>query len=609
MDKNNTVGFLLLGILFVGSFFYSKQKQDQLKEQQKIEEAEQVKIDSLNQQQQQTDTITYGEDSPVESSDSTEIAPTEAAIAEETITIENDQLAITISNKGGRIVEAVLKEHESYDSHYNKESSEFEPVSLYTADHSKFNWNVDGKNTEDITFNIQKTGDTIELSNGELIQRYSLSESNPYLIDYEVDFNVDEAELDWNTNFILQEKDMRSDRDFTFFAYKTANGKLKKFRKMKEDASTTIDENLDYIVQRQRFFNQTILSDGAFSQTQLRSSYDRDDPVNIKLLETETEVDLNNGSTGFQILISPNDRDILRSVDKSLVNIQPKGILGLTKALAWLFDFFRPFFSNYGLLILLMTLLIKLILTPLTYRSYLSQAKMSVLKPEIAELNEKYKDDPAKKSQEQMKLYSKAGVNPLGGCIPSLLQIPIFFSLYYFFRSSIYFRQKEFLWANDLSTYDSVIDLPFTIPIMGSHISLFAILYGIALFFSMQMTSSMGGMDAGMPATSSKSKKKDGEPDFGSMMQTQMKFMKYAMPIFLPVIFNAFPAALTFYYFCYNVINALQTLILKKFVLDEDKIHAQIQENKSKPKKSSGFRKRLEEAMKAQQEIQKKQGR
>lgn len=607
MDRNNIIGFLLLAILIAGYSIYSKQKAEELKaiEEAKVQQNEtdeQVADSTANY----SDGIQSAEvnDTTVQNvQDSTTVAT--PVQNEEFTTLENDKLALTFSNKGGRIVKAVLKEHESYQSHYDDEESEFAPVTLYDAEHSSFNWTTNGQQTQNTFFEVEETEQGIRFTNGEISQTYQFSDENPYLIDYTANFGqATEAELNWNTNFVLQEKDMRSDREFTFFAYRTANGKFKKFRKNKEQASKLVEEPLDYIVQRQRFFSQTIIGDGVFEGTQLTSSYDKDDPVNIKLLETETEVDLTNGSANLQLFIAPNERDILRTVDKSLVNIQPKGILGLTKALAWLFDVFRPFFKNYGLLILLMTILIKLVLTPLTYKSYLSQAKMSVLKPEVAELNEKFKDDPAKKSQEQMKLYNKAGVNPLGGCIPSLLQIPIFFSLYYFFRSSIFFRQKEFLWANDLSTYDEVLKLPFNIPIMGDHISLFAVLYGVALFFSMQMTTSMGM--GGMPTAPTGGGKDEG--GMANMMQTQMKFMKYAMPIFLPVIFNSFPAALTFYYFCYNVINAVQTWVIKKFVIDEDKIHAQIQENKKKPSKKSGFRKRLEEAMKAQQEMQKRQG-
>jgi len=610
MDRNNSIGILLMAVLFIGYTLYSSNKARELQAEEEAKMAEQAKLDSL-------ENIANVEDSlEVLTPDSTRVDTTQNGLpatsiettdqAKQEFVLENEKLRLTFSNKGGRLIRAELLEFESYKTHYDEDDTEKLPVSLYTENTSKFNWSINGQDTEDLFFEAQANNESVEFTNPAtgIVQAYRFNDDNPYLVDYSVSMPDDEVNLEWDTHFLLQEKDMRSDREFTFLAYKTAAGKFKKFKKLKEEASTLVDEPVDYITQRQRFFNQTILSTGAFSDVKLSSSYDRDDQTDFtKLLQSESEVRLNDGEAEFQILISPNEREILKGIDKKLVNIQPAGIFGLTKALAWMFDLFRPMFSNYGLLILVMTLLIKLILTPLTYRSYLSQAKMSVLKPELAELKEKHGDDQARMSQEQMKLYGKAGVNPLGGCLPSVLQIPIFFSLYYFFRSSIFFRQKEFLWAKDLSTYDSVIDLPFNLPLIGGHISLFAILYGIALFFSMR--TNRGMMTGGMPAPSTSNKKGGG--DMQNMMQMQMKFMQYAMPVFLPLIFNAFPAALTFYYFCYNIINALQTLVIKKFIIDEDKILQKIEKNKEKPKKKSGFRKRIEDAMKAQQELAEKQ--
>lgn len=616
MDKNNRIGFFLLALVAILFSVYSRQKQEKLRleeeaKQEQVQQEEQANANTDEINDSNTVSISPQEETTVNTQDSTVVA--KPVIQTETYVLENEKLKLTFSNKGGRIIKAILKDYDSYETHFDNTVTDEEHVVLYNEDTSSFSWNVNGKQTKSIVFNANQNGnEAIQFTKDGMSLAYEFDKENPYLIQYKANLGANEAELNWTTNFKLQEKDMNSDREFTFLAYETAKGKFKKFNKRvaKEKADRILSEPLTFITQRQRFFNQTILSPtNAIQSAKLSQSFDAEDKTEfVKLLETEADVNLSNGAVDLEILISPNERNILRSVNKNLVNIQPKGILGLTKALAWLFDLFRPMFSNYGLLILVMTLLIKLILTPLTYRSYLSQAKMGVLKPEVAEINEKYAKDPARKQQETMKLYNKAGVNPLGGCIPSLLQIPIFFSLYYFFRSSIFFRQKEFLWAKDLSTYDDILKLPFEVPILGfSHISIFAVLYGIALFFSMQMTRSMGG-PMGMAPTSGGSKK-DGEPDMQKMMQTQMKFMQYAMPIFLPFIFNAFPVALTFYYFCYNIINGLQTLIIKKFVINEDKIHAQIQENKKKPQKAGGFRKRLEDAMKAQQELQEQQKR
>lgn len=615
MDKNNIIGYILLFGLLIGYVFWSGNKAKELEAQEIAKQEEQARVDSLNQIRIQdslaqvkttaplvadtTKTVTPTVEQGPPAAAPTPVAPKEA----EYVSLESENLKLTLSNKGGRIVSAELLGYESFDTHFDESNTEKKPVKIYDESTSKFNWVVNGIESESLYYNVEKGSNSVSFTNTEtgISQKYELDQDNPYLINYSVQLPDDEASLEWATHFRLQEQDMRSDREFTFMAYKTDKGKFKKFKKLKDNADLLISEPIDYLTQRQRFFNQTFIGDGLV-ETKLKSSFDKEDLTEFtKLLESETEVELSNGQGDYQIFISPNERTLLAQVDKKLVNIQPVGIFGLTKALAWLFNVFRPLFSNYGLLILLMTLLIKLILTPLTYKSYLSQAKMAVLKPELAELKEQYPDDQAKYSQEQMKLYGKAGVNPLGGCLPSVLQIPIFFSLYYFFRSSIFFRQKEFLWAKDLSTYDSIIDLPFNLPLVGSHISLFAILYGVALFFSMRVNRGM--MTGGMPTAPSTKKKGDG-PDMQNMMQMQMKIMQYGMPIFLPLVFNAFPAALTFYYFCYNVINALQTLIIKKFVINEDKILEKIEENKAKPKKKGGMRQRFEQAMKAQQELQ-----
>lgn len=596
MDKNNLTGFLLMGALLVGFFIFSDKKAKE-QQQEKQEQKEEVVKPS--------DKGYLGDTTMIQSSLTTDSIAIdslsqEVVANEEFFVLENEQLKLTFSNKGGRLVQAEMNQYENYESYIGEKPHE--PITLFTEDHSQFSWNIDGKQSKDILFQVEQTEQSITFTKGDYVQEYMLNPENPFVIDYAVDFGVSEAELDWSINFVLQEKDIRSEREFTFAAYKPVDGKFKKFNKRQKGISTkVVPDPLHFISFRQRFFNQTIAGNGIFSNTTITSTLNQEDTENIKQLDAKTSVDFTQGKATMQLLISPNDRDILKSFDKHLVNIQPKGVLGLTKALAALFNMIKGAFNNYGLLILLMTIVIKLILTPLTYRSYLSQAKMGVLKPEIEQLKVKYKNDQAKISQEQMKLYSKAGVNPLGGCIPSVIQIPIFFSLYYFFRSSIYFRQKDFLWAEDLSTYDSIIKLPFTVPIFNwDHISIFAILYGVALFFSMRLTTSMS---QGVMGASQTPEKKD---DMANMMHTQMKFMQYAMPVFLPFIFNAFPVALTFYYFCYNMINALQTLIIKKFVIDEDKILAQIEENKKKPKKKGGFRQKLEEAMKAQQELQQK---
>ncbi|MGI9542070.1 MAG: membrane protein insertase YidC [Cyclobacteriaceae bacterium] len=239
--------------------------------------------------------------------------------------------------------------------------------------------------------------------------------------------------------------------------------------------------------------------------------------------------------------------------------------------------------------IILMTIIVRLAMSPVTYKSYLSQAKMKVLKPEITELGEKYKDNAMKKQQETMKLYGKAGVSPMSGCIPALLQMPIFYALFMFFPTSFALRQKSFLWAEDLSSYDTVLELPFNIPFYGDHVSLFPILASVAIFFYMMMTTGAQNMpqQPGMP---------------------NMKFIMYLMPFMMLVFFNNYASGLSLYYFISNLITIGIMLVIKNIILDNDKIHAQIQENKKKPKKENKFQRKMREMME-QAEEQKKAGR
>jgi YidC/Oxa1 family membrane protein insertase len=260
------------------------------------------------------------------------------------------------------------------------------------------------------------------------------------------------------------------------------------------------------------------------------------------------------------------------------------------------FGFISALGVGYGIAIILFTILVRIVMSPVTYKSYLSQAKMKVLRPEIAELNEKFKDNPMKKQQETMKLYSKAGVNPMAGCLPALMQMPIFYALFQFFPSMFDLRQKSFLWADDLSSFDAVLQLPFHIPFYGSHVSLFPILASIAIFFYMKMTT--GDQAMSTPP-------QEGMPDMGKIM----KIMIYISPIMMLFFFNNYASGLSLYYFVSNLITIGIMLVIKNYIVKEDKIHAQIQENKTKEKTESKFQRKMREMMEqaeAQKAAQKK---
>jgi YidC/Oxa1 family membrane protein insertase len=299
------------------------------------------------------------------------------------------------------------------------------------------------------------------------------------------------------------------------------------------------------------------------------------------------------GPNDYNLLTTYEGTDLADSADLGW------GIFGfLNRAVFYpVFNFLQGFLSNFGLIIILMTIVVRLIMSPLVYKSYLSSAKMKVIRPELTALNEKYpgKENAMKRQQETMAVQRKAGVSMMSGCIPALLQMPVFFALFKFFPTNISLRQEGFLWANDLSSYDMIYQLPFTIPFYGDHVSLFPILASIAIFFYMKMNQSQ---QANMQAPT-----QEGMPDMSKMM----KYMIYFSPIMMLFFFNNYASSLSLYYFVSNLLTIAIMLVIKNYVIDEDKIHAQIEENKKKPeKKKSKFRQKIDDAMKQAQEQQKK---
>ena len=283
----------------------------------------------------------------------------------------------------------------------------------------------------------------------------------------------------------------------------------------------------------------------------------------------------------------PTDYKILNAYHRNLDEVVPLGwgIFGWINRYVFIPTFgFLSGFLPYGFAIIVMTILVRIVMSPVTYKSYVSQAKMKVLKPEIAEINEKYKDNAMKKQQETMALYSKAGASPMAGCLPALVQLPVFYALFQFFPSAFDLRQKSFLWAEDLSSYDTIAKLPFHIPLYGDHVSLFPILASVAIFFYMQMTT--GQQMASQPT-------QEGMPDMSKMM----KYMMYFSPLMMLFFFNNYASGLSLYYFISNLITIGIMLVIKKYIIDEDKIHAKIQENKKKPKKTNRFQAKMKEMM------------
>lgn len=533
-------------------------------------------------------------------------------LSEETSILENELLKLEISNKGGYITKAEVKNFEQF----RKGSGSM--VNIIKDNNARFNIELKTQenrvfNTEDLLFEpvLTKEGEnqvlTLRLKSDEnkfLEYRYVLK-PNEYMMDFSVRsqglasvLNTSEPlQLNWDLATFRNEKSVAYENRYTELIYEYQNGKDDYLGQGKEDSKTVKD--VTYIAYKQHFFTSVLLTDTPFQKADFKSRNlvqdEENDTLQTKAFTSVIPLEFKGGEVNYNMnwYYGPTDYKILNSYKRNLDEIVQLGwgIFGWINKYLFIpvFNLLTGIVSNYGIAIILFTILVRIAISPITYKSYLSQAKMKALRPDIQELNEKYKKDPMKKQQETMALYSKAGVNPMAGCIPALMQIPIFYALFQFFPSAIDLRQKGFLWADDLSSYDSVIQLPFFIPFYGNHISLFPILAGVAIFFYMRMTT--GDQQMAQPT-------QEGMPDMGKIM----KIMIWISPIMMIVFFNMYASGLSLYYFVSNLITIGIMLVIKHYIIDNEKITAKIEENKTKPKKESKFQKRMREAMEQAQE-------
>ncbi|MBK6987136.1 MAG: membrane protein insertase YidC [Bacteroidetes bacterium] len=419
---------------------------------------------------------------------------------------------------------------------------------------------------------------------------YSLPD-NSYLVNYQVNVvglqdvisaNSSFINVDWKDIVKQQEKSIENERAATTVYYRFSDEEvdfISETKSEKQDLKTKVQ----WIAFKQQFFSAALISDlSGFDSPSVETKSDENSNSIVKEMTAAFSLPYDRKPVqtyNMRFYFGPNNYQDLKKIDNlHLEKLIPLGwgIFGWVNQFLVIptFHFLDGFNMNYGLIILILTILVRIIILPLTYGSFKSQAKMKVLQPEMAEINEKFGSDPMKKQQETMALYRKAGVNPLGGCIPGLLQLPILIAMFRFFPSSIELRQQSFLWAHDLSTYDSILDLPFHIPAYGSHVSLFTLLMTVSTIIYTKMNMQMT-----------------------AATNPQMKWMMYLMTILFLVFFNNYSAGLSYYYFLSNVFGFGQQYLFKAF-LDEDKIHAQIQENKKKPVKKSNFQARLEQMAK-----------
>ena len=523
-----------------------------------------------------------------------------------TTTISNELLELKISNKGGYIEEARLKNFKTFDSipvYLIKDGNASLNMKFSTTD----GWTL---NTENLYFEPQLTetnGNQIlsmklKVSDDEYLEYRYAMRPGEYMLDFSIRSqgltgvlnSTETPVLDWRLKGYRHAKSISYENRYTDLIYEYDNGDDDSLNSGDDE-----EENVSYIAYRQHFFSSILLTDTPFqiSNFEVENLVEDEevDTVFTKTFASSIPLELKAGELNYNMnwYYGPSDYKILNDYDRNLDEIIPLGwgIFG------WINKYlFIPFFAflagvlpSYGLAIIAMTIVVRIVLSPVTYKSYLSQAKMKILRPEINEISEKYKDNAMKKQQETMKLYSKAGASPMSGCLPALMQIPVFYALFQFFPSAFQLRQKSFLWADDLSSYDTIAELPFNIPFYGDHVSLFPILASIAIFIYMMMTTGQNMQAQQQP----------GMPN--------MKFLMYLSPLIMLIFFNNYASGLSLYYFTSNLITIGIMLVIKYAIIDEDKIHAKIQENKKKPKKQNRFTKKFQDMMEQAEEQQKKQ--
>jgi YidC/Oxa1 family membrane protein insertase len=526
--------------------------------------------------------------------------------AREDITVlENEVLYLAISNKGGYITEARLKEHTIYDD---------SPVYLIKDGNASLNLQFNSENrmlnSQEMFFEptVSTDGDVkilsmkLKTSESEYLEyRYELP-PDEYMLGFSIKtYGLDDVismtqpmYLDWNLKGYRHAKSITYENRYSRLTYEHEDEKHSKLSPASDDEE--IEKNVTWINFRQHFFSSMLLTDTPFEEVHLTSrdlvKDEEIDTIYTKQYGARMLLMPKGGSLSYNMNMyyGPTDYQILKEYGRNLDEAMPMGwgIFGMINKyiIIPLFGFLSSFMPA-GIAIIILTILIKLLLSPVQYKQYLSQAKLKVLRPELEEIRKKYEGNKMKIQQETMKLQNIAGANPLKGCLPALLQIPVFYALFTFFPSAFDLRQKSFLWADDLSSFDTIADIPY-IPFYGDHISLFPILASIAIFIYMMMTTgqSMQQQQPGMP---------------------NMKFIMYLSPLFMLVFFNNYASGLSLYYFVSNMITIGIMLVIKNFIIDEDKIHAKIQVNKAKPKKQNRFQRKMAEMME-QAEQQKKAG-
>ncbi|MCQ2140071.1 MAG: membrane protein insertase YidC [Bacteroidales bacterium] len=613
MNKSTSIGFFLIALIILGfSLFQSRMYNEQAMLQ--------AQMDSLAAAQ---GTTSYLSDSTVMRDKAMELIREELlpsasiyqdslldaanAAAEEMVVLQNDKVELTFTTRGAKPYSARLKDYKTYEQTdlqvFNPGTCKYD-ITIYAGQVIS---------TADFTFQVAEHTDSTVImrlpfsQGGYIEQKYVLKEGE-YAVQNLLSFvgmqgviprNVNSFDLDFSVVVPRMEKGYRNEAQYSKVNYRHEGEKPEKFGNGKS-GSKRVDSRFSWVAFQQQFFSSIIRAPQEFASGNMDVSFfpESDESHNLMACDAQMRCDFKSAEKveiPFEFYFGPNHYQTLKTYGQSYEKIITVGgwlVAWFTRyVIIPLFNFFHRFIGNYGLIILLMTIVIKIVVLPFTNKSYLSSAKMAAIKPEIEKLNAKYpkQEDALKKQQAQMELYKKAGISPMGGCLPTLLTFPILWAMFRFFPASIELRQQPFLWCQDLSAYDSIIDYGVRIPILGDHLSLFALLMAATMFFYSKMTMS--------------SQTASNDPTAQSM-----QFMSvWMMPIMMFFICNNLSAALSYYYLLSNLFMMLQNWILRKFVVKPEAILAKVRAADSKPAKKSKWQQRLEEAQKMQQEMQRQQ--
>lgn len=585
MDRKSLIGYVLIFIILIVTFYFNQQNAIEMEASVKTEDSLKVvarKTDSLN-----------APAAAIVKQDSTAsiVAKKVDTLPEQKYSIENEKLKIAISNKGAKILGALLKGLKTFDS---------SDLYLLNNPNDTFNYKIyfidEVVNTSDLTFELaanSKSAIILEAqTNGGIIKVTYKLKPKTYNLEYALELvncnthipqSQNYIDFKWVSNLELLEHTVEDEQATSTIFYKYKSDDDVENLSVSESEEKKLQKGVQWISFKQKFFNTTLISKNGFQDAvNINVEKPIDETTNsIKRMTASAVLPYDfkpNEKYEFEFYFGPNHYPTLSAQNIGLQKIITLGFFGWVSKfmIIPIFNWLASIINNFGLVILMLTLIIKLILFPLVYKSYVSSAKMRILKPEIDEIKEKYGTDMTKVQQENMKLYKRAGVSPMGGCLPMLIQLPILLAMFNFFPASYELRQKAFLWAHDLSTYDSILELGFNIPFYGTHISLFTLLMTVSTLLYTRMNNQLTGVSG------------------------QMKWISYLMPILFLGFFNNYASGLTYYYFLGNMITFGQNVLIRKFFVDENKLHKQIEENKKKPVviKKSGFQKRLEDMAK-----------